>query len=156
MNIEFNNMQWDTRDGKLIYIGSGSGRAVYDMGNGYVIKAARNKKGLAQNRVEHTIYMEEQSPLLAQIIDAAENYDYVIMRKAEHIYSRSYIQGYLRNVMIGEYPAGYELQRIMDKYGLILADIRRSSSWGLIDDKLVLIDYGFTWGVKRTYYGYNK
>lgn len=33
------------------YIGSGSSRNVFDLGNGYVMKVAKNLAGIAQNKV---------------------------------------------------------------------------------------------------------
>ena len=43
------------RQGNYIYIGSGSSRNVFDLGNGYVMKVAKNIAGIAQNKSEYRI-----------------------------------------------------------------------------------------------------
>ena len=48
MVIKFNEIKLNITRGYYRYIGSGSGRQVFDLENGYVIKMAKNR-GVSQN-----------------------------------------------------------------------------------------------------------
>ncbi|HHX11997.1 MAG TPA: hypothetical protein GX731_04185, partial [Clostridiales bacterium] len=47
--IDFDSIIMNIGKGNYQFIGSGSGRRVYDLGNGYVVKVAKNNRGIAQN-----------------------------------------------------------------------------------------------------------
>ena len=42
--IDFETMRLNIRKGYYPYLGAGSGRIVYDLGNGYVVKVSKNSK----------------------------------------------------------------------------------------------------------------
>jgi hypothetical protein len=66
-------------------IGIGGTRIVYDLGNGYVFKIAKSKKGILCNKMEATMYQSSLKPLLkdhlAPIIDYDKAYRWIIMKK---------------------------------------------------------------------------
>lgn len=134
------------------YIGSGSGRKVFDLGNGYVVKVAKNMAGIAQNRVEHQISRRDNSNLFAKIIEVSGDFQFLIMEKADRINDFSHVLKYFNVSNTRELVRLNEMQTIQWKYNLLLADLCRNSSWGIIDGVPVIIDYGFTSQVQRRYY----
>jgi len=148
----FNEIKFNIKRGYYRYIGSGSGRKVFDMGNGYVIKVAKNQAGIAQNKSEYKISSNDYSDLFAKVIQASNSFDLLIMQKADKIYNISYIFKYfnVRNKM--ELFSSKEIQNITRNYNLLVADLDRKSSWGIINGRPVIIDYGFTREVRDRYY----
>ena len=134
------------------YIGSGSGRKVFDLGNGYVVKVAKNMAGIAQNRVEHQISLRDNSNLFAKVIEVSGDFQFLIMKKADRINNFSHVLKYFNVSNNRELVRLEEMQTIQWKYNLLLADLCRNSSWGIIDGVPVIIDYGFTAQVQRRYY----
>lgn len=45
-----------------------------------------------------------------------------------------------------------QIKSISQNYNLLLSDLNRQSSWGVINGRPVIIDYGFTREVKEKYY----
>lgn len=152
MDMLYNRIIFNIRSGAYSYIGSGSCRSVYDMHNGYVVKVAKNMAGVEQNRVEYTISMEDNTNLFAKVLFAAKDYSYIIMKKAKKVSSMLYVRLYFSVTSERDFLNLYALQKIKNKYNLILDDLNRESSWGIIDKKVVIIDYGFTKRVKERYY----
>ena len=85
MFIDFNDIMFGLRNGRYVYIGSGSSREVYDLENGYVVKVAKNKAGIEQNRAEYYISANDSSGIFAKVIEASNDYGLLIMRKAKKI-----------------------------------------------------------------------
>jgi len=133
------------------YIGSGSGRKVFDLGNGYVVKVAKNSKGVAQNKAEFEIASGCRSRLFAKIPIASRDFSLLIMEKADRIRHMSKVWSYYN---VSSNKELFQLKELMDipTYGLLLPDLRKSASWGIIKNRPVIIDYGFTWYVKNKYY----
>ncbi|MGL4106650.1 hypothetical protein [Clostridium sp. LP20] len=134
------------------YIGSGSGRDVFDLRNGYVIKVAKNMAGIAQNQTEYRISFNENSDIFAKVIKVSGNFKFLIMKKAERINNFSEVLRYFSTTNNTELLRLKEIEAIQRKYGLLGADLGRSSSWGIINGKPVIVDYGFTKEVKGRYY----
>lgn len=134
------------------YIGSGSARDVFDLGNGYVIKVAKNEAGIAQNRVEYQISSMNSSYLFAKVMQASLNFNCIIMQKADPINNISDILYYFNVRNIAELFSLRELQDIMYRYNLVSNDLCRTSSWGIVKGEPVIIDYGFTREVRSRYY----
>jgi len=67
-------------------LGSGVGRTVYDIGGDQVIKWARNKNGIRQNKRESMITQcaAEGAPIVP-VSQAAPNHAWVIVPKVEHV-----------------------------------------------------------------------
>lgn len=152
MNNNFDKIKLNLRKGNYRYIGSGSGRLVYDLGNGYVIKVAKNRRGIAQNEVEHKIASEDRSELFAKIIKVSEDNSILVMEKAERIRRFSDILRYFAVKNSRELFQLDEINYIFPKYNLLQGDLYRLSNWGMVKDRPVIVDYGFTREVKRKYY----
>lgn len=134
------------------YIGSGSSRKVFDLGNGYVAKIAKNRAGIAQNRMEYKISSTSSSKLFAEVMEISNDSSTLIMKKADKIYDFSYVYNYFKVKSIKEVLELKEFQDIHLKYNLLLNDLRRKINWGIINGRPVVIDYGFTKEISRRYY----
>lgn len=152
MDIDYRTILSEIDHRKYRYIGSGSGRRVFDLGDGHVIKVAKNKKGIAQNEVEHRISRETSSKLFAPVISMSEDARYLIMEKAERVYSMSEVMWYFGVRTEHQLLKDPDIHKIILDYDLVRADILRKSSWGFVGDELVIIDYGFTRYVRERYY----
>ena len=74
----------DYAKNNLEYIGQGSSRVVFDIGNWNVLKIASGKYGLNQNKQEVTTCNKYcKSGMFAKIIDHDPNYLWLIMEKVE-------------------------------------------------------------------------
>ena len=140
------------RRGKYRYIGSGSSRRVFDLGNGYVVKVAKNRAGIAQNKMEYKISLTDLSNLFAKVIQVSEDFYALIMEKADKIDNFSYVCNYFKARSIIEVLKLKEIQDIHYRYNLLLNDLCRTSSWGIINGRPVIIDYGFTREIRKRYY----
>ena len=148
----FDEIMLNIMRGYYRYIGSGSSRDVFDLGNGYVVKAAKNKAGIAQNKYEYKISLYDNSELLAKVIQVSTDFRFLIMQKADKINHISYVWKYFNVTNKKELFSLGELQDIKKNYNLLLGDFARKSNWGIINGRPVIIDYGFTRGVKNKYY----
>ena len=154
--LKFDFEQIDSGIRKRTYknIGSGSGRIVFDLKNGYVVKLAKNKKGFAQNETEFYISSIARSKIFAEIPQISQDFRLLIMEKAEKIKNISYVWKYFNvksNKALFELE---ELKYLTYKYNLLQYDLKRVVNWGKIDNRPVIIDYGFTVDVKKKYYWY--
>ena len=149
--INYENIHKNLENKRYPFLGAGSGRYVYDLGNEYVVKVAMNRKGFAQNRAEFQISSTIKSELLARIIGISKDEKYIIMSKATAINSISEIWNYyhVRN--------NYELcqlesfRHIAEKGELLMNDLCRKRNWGWMNGRPVIIDYGFTRDTKKYY-----
>lgn len=152
MNAIFEQIDLDIKSGIYQYIGSGSGRRVYDLGIEYVVKQAKNKKGIAQNKVESKIADVDFSELFAKIPSVSPDYEMLIMEKADKVKSMAEIWSYFDVRNSREFLELKEIREISDRYDLLYADLVRRANWGKIKERYVIIDYGFTKEVKKQYY----
>ena len=152
MFIDFYDIMFGLRNGRYVYIGSGSSREVYDLENGYVVKVAKNKAGIEQNRAEYYISANDSSGIFAKVIEASSDYGLLIMRKAKKIKDIRFVWNYFNAGNKHEFYESPHMQRLKNKYKLLLGDFEKASSWGIIKGRPVIIDYGFTRYVERKYY----
>lgn len=152
VDINFDLIVLNIRKGNYKCIGSGSGRRVYDLENGYVIKVAKNRKGIAQNEAEYEIALENRSNIFARITHVSEDFMLLIMEKAERIYQFSYVLNYFNVRGNRELFQIDEFRSILNRYNLLPIDLCTRVNWGIINNCPVIIDYGFTRHVKRKYY----
>ena len=152
MVSSFNQIKLNLRRGYYRQIGSGSSRDVFDLDNGYVIKVAKNRAGIAQNESECNISDLDNSDLFAKVIEVSNNFEFLIMEKADKIYYMSDVLKYFKVRSKRQLFKLKQLQNIKRNYNLLLADLERKSSWGMINGRPVIIDYGFTREVKERYY----
>lgn len=133
-------------------LGKGSGRVVYDLEDGTVVKVAKNMRGMAQNKVESNIYKIHPAPIFAQIINVSDNHKYLIMVKAEKVRSIKQVWRYFHVHSVRQFSKLEEISEICHKHDLLLGDLCTAHNWGFIDEKPVIVDYGFTEAVRRKYY----
>lgn len=151
-NFDFDLIIMDIKNGRYRSIGSGSGRQVFDLENGFVLKAAKNRKGIAQNEAEFHIASADFSNLFAKIPHVSSDLTLLIMEKADRINDFSDVWKYYKVNSNRELFNLEEINYIFSKYNLVILDLYRRTSWGLINNRPVIIDYGLTWEVKKKYY----
>lgn len=152
-NWDFSQLKIDLQAEYYERIGSGSGRWVFDLKNGNVLKLAKNRKGVAQNITEKYIWTDSKSNLLANILNVSEDFELLIMIKAEKTENMRQIREFFHVNSNMELLQLQELNDIIKKYYLLSPDLLRSTNWGFVNNRPVIIDYGFTKEVKRKYYG---
>lgn len=163
------------------HLSSGSSRIVYLLTPGdFILKLAKNEKGIAQNRAENAI-SKMKSKYINSPIDHAKNFAWIKSPFLEKITAKQFekITGFnfdqfgdclkfsLKNVSGSknlEKPDNYEkissseifkeLTEIGKKFKLMPGDIARISSWGKSKkgDYPVLIDAGLTKKIFEDFY----
>jgi ribosomal protein L21E len=129
------------------FIGSGGTRVVYDLGDGYVLKIAKSKKGILCNKMEVNMYKSSLKPIkkyLAQIIDYDRAYRWVTMKKYNlkfpnsPIYRRKLMKLVRKFLDNGIIPSK-GISRYYNPYApnLRLKHLRRKRN-----KQIVVIDYG--------------
>lgn len=130
-------------------LGAGYGRVVIEENNKTVIKKYLSEYGKYQNQTEYYIYMhasDEQKEIICPVIDLKDGI--LEMYKAKPL-DRLYpelktIQEYYNVTALYKLPFWDKLKSLMDDFNLARGDIEKLSSWGLFNNKIVLIDYGTT------------
>lgn len=150
--FNFDILESNLRNRVYRYISEGSGRRVYDLDNGYVVKIAKNPRGIAQNKVEFDIASNSNAAIFSRVLTVSDDYKYLIMERAERIRSIYYVMNYYKVKNTRELYHLKELQDISRDYNLILKDLARASNWGQINNRPVIVDYGFTREVRKKYY----
>lgn len=148
----FDKIIANLQQGEYRYLGSGSGRKVFDLGNGLVVKYAKNRKGIAQNETEYFIASSDHSGLFAKIVQISEDHRLLIMEKAESIKSMAEVWSFYKVSNNRELFRLEAFRQILHDYHLLQVDLCRNSNWGIIDGRPVIVDYGFTLSVKKKYY----
>ena len=152
MYIDIYHILYGIECGMYRYIGAGSARKVYDLNNGFVIKIARNIKGIAQNEAEFLISNDDESSLFSKVYFLSNDYKYLIMEKANGIKSEKELLNYFKIQNKKQLKSNEDIKEVHDKYNLVWADLYKFTSWGKIKDKLVLIDYGYTKEIYNKFY----
>ena len=152
MMVNFEQIHSGLQKRAFPLIGSGSGRNVYDLGNGYAVKVAKNKKGVAQNKAEFRIASVDRSNIFAQILQASDDYKMLIMEKANKVESITEVWEYFHVKSSSEFYHLGVMKELASKHHLLLKDLGRAVNWGKIDGRPAIIDYGFTRSVKKKYY----
>ena len=150
--VDFDIISSNIRQKKYRFIGAGSGRSVFDLEDGYVVKVAINRRGFAQNRVESHISSVDQTSLFAKITDVSDDFRLLIMEKAELINSIFDVWKFFEVKNKREFWGLESIQYVISEHDLLFVDLCRTVNWGMIGDRPVIIDYGFTSAVKRKYY----
>ncbi len=151
MEIDFNTIRNNINIKAYHIIGWGSGRTVFDLENGYVVKAAKNRKGIEQNKAEYRISNLDQNNVFAQVIALSDDDKYLIMEKAQRIKSFSVIWNYYKVKNNRQLFSLEVFNKLLPMYDLLQGDLYRLSSWGIVKEKPVIVDYGFTRGVRKFY-----
>jgi len=150
-------------DNNLELIACGSGRCVYTINKDKVIKIAINKFGVFQNFVEGMIYdRNRESETLNRVHKYdTENGNYIIMDKANNITNRLFndltkisftnykyiLKGNkkINNTIIND------LVNTIYNEELDISDMTKLNSYGIVNDKIKIIDYGFTEKAKEIF-----
>lgn len=151
MAVDFENIRVNIDQKKYRIIGLGSGRIVYDLDNGYVVKTARNRRGFAQNKAECRIASTDKTHIFARIAAVSDDCKYLIMEKADMINSLTEVWGYYHVRNNRELFRLEKFREALRNNNLLLPDLSRRNSWGKVRGKPVIIDYGFTKEVSRYY-----
>lgn len=152
MDINIYHILCGIECGMYRYIGAGSARKVYDLDNGFVIKIARNIKGIAQNEAEFLISNDDNSSLLAKVYFISNDCRYLIMKKANVVKSERELLNYFKIENKKELSSNKFIKEIHDRHNLVWADLYKFTSWGKIKNRLVLIDYGYTKEIYNKFY----
>lgn len=130
-------MWWEGNTNTTL-LGVGNYRAVFDLKNGFVLKLPINRDGNTANEKEVAAWEEyENTPVgdfLAPIV--AGGAEYVVMRKAQPLGKR------MKASLAEEWDN--RLLRFLAMYNRRehdIEDIDERENWGVIDNKLVLVDY---------------
>jgi hypothetical protein len=148
-------------------IGRGTGRYVYDINNDFVLKLAKNNKGVEQNKTEINISKSgKYNDITANIAEYDDNGLFLIQQKAYRITEQGFeditglqFQGflyYLRHNKIwdGDNVKFYDkVNSLIDTFQLDRFDIANENSWGVINDNAVIVDYGLDMDTARKLYG---
>ncbi|MDP4180013.1 MAG: hypothetical protein Q8942_02850 [Bacillota bacterium] len=151
-NIDFKQISKNITSGFYKCVGIGSGRIVFDLGNGYVVKVARNYKGIGQNEAEYRISMADDSGLLANITAVSKGLTFLIMDKADRINDISFVWKHFNVKNNQELYQTQKLQEISRSYNLLVWDFGKAVNWGQINGKPIIVDYGYTKEVRRRFY----
>lgn len=143
MSPDFDLIRSGVRSGSFRYLGYGAGRRVYDMGNGYVVKVARNPFGFRQNRSEYRLSLQHQGDLLAKVAGASVGYQLLVMQAATTMRDLQPVLDYYHVAMKRDLAAVPELVGLVNKHHLLMKEFLAARNWGLINNRPVIIDYGF-------------
>jgi hypothetical protein len=155
MEYNFKDIIAGIRNKEYKLLGVGSCRKVYDLNDGYVIKIAKDIRGIYQNQIENKVYLSRKSNFFAQVVTISEDDKWLIMRKAEKIKNIETVYKYYNVKSIQSLIMLDHLDDDITSNKLSKADLTRPSSWGFIGDVPVIIDYGLTHSICKKYYGLN-
>ena len=165
-------------------IGHGSSRVVFELSPYFVLKLAKNEKGLIQNSTEtdkelHKTY----SDIIPNLKDFDKNDYWLVVEKCNKVSKEKFKQlsginfdlfgkalkevHYLQNGRIEELSDDVKelensdnyffelLKKFMEDFDMFYKDLANISSWGESKGKLKLIDYGLTQEAYDTYFRKN-
>ena len=155
----------------LSHVGNGSGRRVFGLSRGKVIKVAKNKAGQEQNRLEASA--ENHYTVVPQIFQVGKDDKWLEVKRATRITRAQFsgITGFyventhkvlsssnpLINISIVGMEFIEELKRMIEDLGLVVSgDCRLVSHYGLIRKKLVTTDFSMSDYLVKTYYTKGK
>ena len=164
---------------KLTRIAQGSARVIFEIDDETVLKLAKNAKGIAQNEVERSLSNDYMVPedIIAKVSEEDERDRWVVMERAKKIGKvrfRQLMDGvdiadfyhYVINAIgpqafrvepdveekLDENEFTQDIIEMIQNFDLEPGDFQRPSSFGEIDGRLVLTDYGLNKEVYRQHY----
>ena len=131
-------------------IGRGSGRVVFDLNDGSVLKLAYNRKGIAQNKAESepslTPYYDS---LLVPVLASDRAGKWVIQPRTTPLS----VSGFFDFARSAEGRAFCrKAHRLAQLHGLNYYDLTKPGSIGFTDEKYLIFDYGLTEAVCDAHY----
>lgn len=138
---------------KYEFIGEGMCRKVYSINEDYVVKVAKIDGGRYQNLIENHVYTHANKDLLKYLCPILWfEPDRIIMKRAVPL-SNLIKDQYIDLKTIRKEKESYsDLSKLTKKFILDAEDIISTSSWGILDNENVLIDYGCTTYLGDVYY----
>ncbi len=167
---------------KLTRIAQGSARIIFEIDDKTVLKLAKNEKGIAQNEVEESLSNDYMVPedIIAKVLEADEKDRWLVMERAKKIGKvrfRQLMDGidiedfydYIRmhtdnrpgirremdpgiEEKLNENEFAQDLIEMIHNFDIEIGDFGRISSFGEIDGRLVITDYGLTKEVFKKHY----
>ncbi len=148
-------------------INKGTSRIVYFYSDRYVIKIAKNNKGLEQNKTEsNPKILENFSNVIAKIINYDKSGKWVIQEFAENLSKDKFyditglqFDGFLyylrhdKNWDGGNKKFYAKVNSLINQFELERFDIANENAWGIVNGKVVLRDYGLSLATARKLYG---
>lgn len=141
---------------KFQYLGEGGGRIIYEIDNNYVIKLSKFRGGYRQCETEDYIFHNVQQHLkkyLCPVIWYKE--DMLIMRKAIPLAKKrkEKHKNVFKFLGVSNDDTLYiNIKELVKTFSLLYGDIHSLSSWGILDNRIILIDYGCTNEIFRKYF----
>lgn len=162
-------------------LSSGSSRMVFETSDGYILKLAKNEKGLAQNGVESEPSMRTKH--VNGALDSDPDDKWILAEKAEKITAEDFekltgltfqefsdaISYGLRNISggsdvkkpkdfdkISENEFYHDIWSVASEHNLLPGDLVRMSSFKKIEDRIVLVDAGLTREIYDEFYDKKK
>lgn len=155
---------------------AGSSRIAYNYDENHVLKLAKNNAGIAQNSTESDGFIQQgYKSIVANVIDSDPNDLWLIVQKAYKAKQSDF--QFFANISFNDFcamikaelnfqhftkPNNYaelieneflqEILNLANDYNMPAGDLCRISSYGKVNNKLVLIDYGFTKSIADEYY----
>ena len=162
----------------LEYITSGSSRSVFKINDKWAIKVAKNFKGLAQNEEEYELsndYVAQSLDILAPVGESDDiMYRWITMRYAKKCLTKDFgkITGVSFNDLckaltkqFSKYKVDLEINEdiyenefysslvdLIANFPLPYNEFTRLSTFGIIDNKVYIIDFGCSEDVFEKYY----
>jgi hypothetical protein len=152
MDYNYQDIINGIRSGEYRPLGFGSCRRVYNLNNGYVVKVARDIRGIEQNRAEYDIYKTSKSHFFAEITYISEDNRLLVMARAKRIKKLRTVYAHYKVNNINSLLKNESLYPDLKNSDLSSGDLGRASSWGIINRVPVLIDYGLTRSLFKKYY----
>ena len=142
-------------ENNFLFLGEGIARKVYALDDDHVIKIAKGVDGLFQNQVEYYVYRKVNTKLLSYLCPIlAFNPKMILMKRAIPLSKYNRNKRINLNTIREEKNSAADLNYLAERYYLYYNDIVSSSSWGELNNKNVLIDYGCTSVAGDRYYGH--
>ena len=127
------------------FLGEGMCRKVYSINEDYVVKVAKIHGGRYQNMIEQHVYTHASRNLIKYLCPIVWfEPDRIIMKRAIPL-SSLIENNYIDLKTIRKEKESYaDLTKLTRKFILDPEDIISTSSWGVLNNENVLIDYGCT------------
>lgn len=165
-------------------LGEGSGRTAYQFNEDIVIKVAKNPKGQAQNEVESNLF--PISPVLNKVFHTGEedtwlsccyaqrvsrslfkketgmnfeSFSHTLKQYGAELKDQEWIDGKLEReeaLKVESHPFFLQVVDLLATTELATGDLARITSYGSVEDRVVVIDYGLTSEVYREFYKKKK
>lgn len=132
-------------DDRFEYLGEGISRIVYGINDQWVIKIAKGREGLYQNKVELYVFKHcgtRFRKYLCPIVWYRQ--DMLVMPRAIPLSKITRCKKVNLKAIRSEPEAFTDLIDFSERFYMLSEDIESTSSWGILNNAPVLIDYGCT------------